>query len=807
MKYLYAIAVVALSVAACVGNVIAATVSATITFSEEDFDFSQPVVDNVTYDHISCDGGKDYAVTPGYPTLPVVNYSVSIPYGSTITAVETTSSNSEVLEGDFYVYPAQEPIRTTTDLEFDYRNAPDWDEPWEFTAPDEDLYSSSDLWPSNILVNNGHGVSRGYLLQDFSLFPFQWTADDKELKLYTSVTVRVTYTPPGSPPTATRYEWPNLYDMWGDAVKACVLNPEDVYDDREPVIAVDVMEGGVDAQGVPFVTAAESAYYAYNIPDSVTAYSDPNDKEYPFAFVIITNDKWWYGDGANDYVNQPDLINELGPVVEWTMLKGFPTLLVKVDDIVNNVSGDDKQDKIRNFLIQAHQKWGTYGAFFVGDSAAPTGDYSTAWGRYGVVPSRHVCESAGYYVHPSDFYYSCLGGSWGPIPDSSTGYFGSLSDDLILKPTIAVGRVPVGDRNPLAVPGQDKIETANWVAKFLKYEQDPESGYADKVLLLGSDYGCAECKALVADGYFPGYAATHMYEGTAGEGVNNADPYVDYPTYPEPHQIADGIGSGYGITIMGSHGAPLCNYVITQGNNDPGVYTQEFTADEGVPVQYANYMMYGSGMKDFDCNGKYGILNTTSCSTFRYDYSDNESKECVGEQYLTSADGGGIAYLGNTTLGYVGGSNDLAKNFLKNLMNKTETPSDDIFALGVAHAFARSEYCAGKPQHVAYACNLGGDPLTTVWTDDPASLTVTYDSWKDDDTYTLEVTVKDASNNAVSAARVTLWVADTFYLINKTGDSGTAKFTELTPFTAGKLTTWKHNYIPISYDDVEVQEE
>ncbi len=71
--------------------------------------------------------------------------------------------------------------------------------------------------------------------------------------------------------------------------------------------------------------------------------------------------------------------------------------------------------------------------------------------------------------------------------------------------------------------------------------------------------------------------------------------------------------------------------------------------------------------------------------------------------------------------------------------------------------------------------------------------------------WTLEVTVTDRSNNAVADAPVTLWVAaSNIYTFARTDVTGKARFKDLTPFSNGKLTAWKHNYIPALSDSVEV---
>ena len=141
-------------------------------------------------------------------------------------------------------------------------------------------------------------------------------------------------------------------------------------------------------------------------------------------------------------------------------------------------------------------------------------------------------------------------------------------------------------------------------------------------------------------------------------------------------------------------------------------------------------------------------------------------------------------------------------------MNKTTTPDDDICMIGLAHVLSRysqqlkSEY--GMINHNAYCNNLGGDPTMTAWTADPEGLDMDYDSWEAGLTYTLEVVVKDAVGEPVADAVVVFWLEDAYYLVEKTNDTGKVLFKELEPFSGGKLTSWKHNYVPALADDVSV---
>ncbi len=101
---------------------------------------------------------------------------------------------------------------------------------------------------------------------------------------------------------------------------------------------------------------------------------------------------------------------------------------------------------------------------------------------------------------------------------------------------------------------------------------------------------------------------------------------------------------------------------------------------------------------------------------------------------------------------------------------------------------------------------MSGDPLMHVWSTEPAPLLMTYNSSEEGGVYKVDVTVLDKDNNAVPNAVVTLWVEDTYYLTVRTSAYGRCRFKQLQPFSAGYLTAWKHNYVPVTADGVVVGE-
>jgi hypothetical protein len=78
--------------------------------------------------------------------------------------------------------------------------------------------------------------------------------------------------------------------------------------------------------------------------------------------------------------------------------------------------------------------------------------------------------------------------------------------------------------------------------------------------------------------------------------------------------------------------------------------------------------------------------------------------------------------------------------------------------------------------------------------------------------YVIDVTVTDASENAVEGAYVTLWVPETYYLPSylpgrTTNEYGHIRFKTPGSFGGGMLTAFKHNFKPVLIDDVTTEAE
>ncbi|MCK4304016.1 MAG: hypothetical protein KAY24_07240 [Candidatus Eisenbacteria sp.] len=278
----------------------------------------------------------------------------------------------------------------------------------------------------------------------------------------------------------------------------------------------------------------------------------------------------------------------------WKRAKGVPATVVTTDWIDGAYAGRDLAEKVRNFIIAATEEWGT--------------SYVLIGGDQHIVPCRVAwafdCE-AGFYPDENDLYtdlyYSDLDGSW---DENGNDIFGEVDDNVDLYPDILVGRAP-----------SDDLADANaMINKFLTYERTPPSG--------------------------------HMMDAFFFAEILWSNPYTD-----------SGIGKDM---IADRHFSPAYEPIERQyqslGNESPAsvisyLNTGPHLANHG---GHASYSLMGCGTGYIDrgdvdglINGpNYFVLFSIGCWAGAVDYG------CIGEHFLENANGGAIAFVGNSRYGW-----------------------------------------------------------------------------------------------------------------------------------------------------------
>lgn len=435
-------------------------------------------------------------------------------------------------------------------------------------------------------------------------------------------------------------------------------------------------------------------------------------------------------------------------LADWKTKKGIPTHLRNVGWIISHYPGEDSAAKIRNYLKT------------LADSNTK---YVLLGGDVDFIPCRYAYAmtcSAGYSpgredTMPCDLYYADLQGNWDLDNDGS---YGEIEDSINLYPDLLVGRAPV-----------NTIEEAQRFAdKILIYEKNPQLNYLDNALfaaeILWSDPYTDQAihKNKIGDEAFPtNFEITKLYQSLGNE---------------TKAAVMQAIREGQNLINHDGHG---WIDLISVGGWPHRIYSADFDTITNSP--------------------RYGILYSIGCWTNAFDYAS------VSEAFVNSPNGGGVAFIGNSSYGWgspgnpgFGYSDRFDSRFFHSLFN------EDNFHLGEALAIAKAYFVPySREENVyrwhQYQINLLGDPEMPVWTRIPETLLVFYPQSIPSGNANILITVKDKlTNMPIKNALVCLMKSNESYASGYTNASGTI-FLNKNLTTPGNfhLTVSAHNYLPL----------
>ncbi len=421
------------------------------------------------------------------------------------------------------------------------------------------------------------------------------------------------------------------------------------------------------------------------------------------------------------------------PLVEWKTRKGVPAAIVTIEEIRNRFP--EGKDDAERIRNFIRYSYRQRGTVFV-----------LMGGDTDIVPTRVV--TTGYYTFPTDYYYSDLDGSWNADQDE---IFGEAADELEAYPEVYVSRIPV----------RTNAEVSRFISRLFKYEKlegvvDPD--YFSRVL----------------------YLAANLKRDNDGRDLilNHVDPQIN-PDFDRVMitQTAD-VGSdgsvamnelnkNYGIIFSEAHGA---YHTFRPGASGSNIY---------------NYMI-----EDI-ANQEPGIWYMASCET------NDILKRAISEVFMLAENGGGVAYIGNTSWEYPFSGIYLQKEFFNLVFSRGYTH------LAEAHFLSRYPYLGhisseGPARVIVFSTLVLGDPEMPVWTARPVPVSPEE-----------AVQIKQGYNETdvsvifpetglpVSHARVVLYQPGGIYYAAQTDESGVARLAfTVTEETPVHVTIVKQNAIP-----------
>ncbi|MFH2000858.1 MAG: C25 family cysteine peptidase [Planctomycetota bacterium] len=368
--------------------------------------------------------GADYLNTVGAPCIPFQEIKVALPPGAAVLGVEVRGVDLVALSGTYFLMPNGEPICIG-------------DEPPAVPFPmDSAIYGANLNYPGLYAESLDTWDLAGQTFVTLHLYPVQYNPATLTVSLATRIDFSVSYQPSrGAQPGAFNFS-PKVRAYYQRMLERMAFNPESI----SPMV-----------EYMP----------------SMRATLDPGTYEY----VIITS---------------ASFVSSFQPLADWRTQMGMPARIVDTNWLYANYSGSNNQERIRNFIIDAHTSWGSLYFLLGGDT--------------NVIPKQNTTVNGS--TVPNDKYYADYDDDW--------------------KQELCVGRAPVNSSG----------DVSNFVNKVLTYEKSPPTSYGSKVLLLGFDLdsstdGEDACVRIENEILIPETTLSTEYDSEGGTHVTDTRDYIN----------------------------------------------------------------------------------------------------------------------------------------------------------------------------------------------------------------------------------------------------------------------------------------
>jgi len=595
-----------------------------------EYDFAEPqVFAKGDCDVVTVYGFETY-IEPGAPRIPVKPVQILIPAGKEIEAIISQAVDTYQLPGTYLLSHGTEQFRK------------DLGPPKTPTQPNPKIYSMTTFWPAEQHELVTVQSNRGYNIAYVNLFPLQYSPKPGNIKMAAKMRLEIHFagidSPRGAKPTKALKK----------KLKRKLDNP-------------DTMES-YDT------TPTKSAKRAGPL-DSLAG---------PYQYVVIT---------ASSLVDIPD--PNFQTLCDSKIVRGISAGVVTTDWILANYDGTrpdggtDNATKIRNFLIDAYQTWGTEYALLAGDKD--------------IIPGRFL-DASGTAIS-ADLYYGCVDPVDCTFDYDADGIYGETNDgvggsDIDLSADIFVGRAGV----------ESTTEVVNFVRKTLFYESTSDP-YLNHALSSGGwlgfggiqEYSKPWCELvrLGSDLYLGHFAC-----GFESPAIANARDFIVATLYD-----ADDIWNATTDLL------PILNG--TGGNTTPQLI---YCGDHGAPrMGFTKLHTTSTTTINHDC-----ICNLTNTRPFFF-YDDScqvgqfDIEDCFSEEITVGIEYGAFACITLSKSGFGSSGDDLdsvtamfTREFFHSVLG------EGIFELGAALQEARDSLLwrsgMGGFRYAYFEETLFGDP-------------------------------------------------------------------------------------------------
>jgi hypothetical protein len=460
-------------------------------------------------------------------------------------------------------------------------------------------------------------------------------------------------------------------------------------------------------------------------------------------------------------ITPQNFVSYYQPLTDLYLVRGFKTEIATTQDIEANSTGQDLQEKMRNYIIAEYQAHGIEHVLLGGDD-----ELVPHRGFYCIAYSSSTYEDSDI---PADLYYSGLDGNWNTDGD---GYWAEPDEDDLL-PDISVARFPVSTISQL-----QKL-----IHKTISYQDSPVLGELRNAILAGE----------------------WMYDNPLTYGEDYLELLIGH--HEDNGYTTDGIPEDYNFTKLYDSEASWDKYdLMNEINQGTGFIHHAGHANETYAMRMDISDINNSNFAQANgTNHNYPLVYTHGCLDGAFDVND-----CIGEA-MVCIDNFAVAGAFNSRYGWFnegqteGPSAHLHREFVNALYYDHEC------RVGAAHMISKIETSVwveapgqweeGALRWCFYDCNIFGDPVLGVWTDEPISIATTYPEEIDPGTTSVPVTVTNDGQPAAGLNCVIM--ADGVMLgCSTTDDSGQAVIEVPGGFeglTSTKLYVSGNNCLPVQY--------
>jgi hypothetical protein len=645
------------------------------------------------YSRLSMEGTRASKM-PGAPALPVEYLRFVIPSDARVADLVVSIEELE-LQGSYRVAPAQPEVPVGEVL--------------QRVGEDPSIYASDEPYPAVRVEYLGDGFLGGYRIASVAVYPLQYFPRSGRLVLATGISVELELESDADDSRPRLRMTTNSDELYRKVVAGMVENPEEMTGRLSGVEIVD----GVGPEGfLPRYT--------------------PSLEGSPVEYVIITSEEF------EPYFQS---------LADWKTKKGVPTVIRTVSWIEENYQGGvDTAERIRFFIQDAYESWGTTFVLIGGDT--------------NVVPVRYGWSIYyGGWDVSTDLYYSDLDRNWNLDGDSKFGEghagMSAPGDAVDLYPDVFVGRAPAAST----------VEVETFVAKILEYEKNPDLLFTERNLYMAEvlfPYDWEPGELTITDG------AEHIVElvlPLIPDWIHVVRLYQNYEPYPGAHPLTaqsalDSLDVGYNITAHVGH-----------GNKD----ILRCSLNNYVTVQDVDGLTNG-----IDRSGLLWMLN---CTTAAIEY------DCIAEHFMNNPNGGSAFVFGPTRFCFPTTLKDYFYEWHRLLYSGVERA-------GVVSAMCKVPFVAesgydNTDRWTQMSYLLLGDPESRLWTGRPVVMSAVHDSSAPLGPTDLTVTVVDSA--AVDSAYVCVVKDGEVYTTGYTDASGQASHcarrpSMMTPWAAATAT-------------------